>query len=277
MGEDVKDKTEGTEVSSEKPSEGEVCAFDKPRQKRKIFTLGNLVKGAVTVAVPPVGLALFGKSAGARVIEGFIGMMVSTALCTSIAFFKYTDTVIDNAPKIVSSYDKLNSSFALFLELSASPLAFYFDDSSDVRGTIIDAQDGKDTLLAHNRIEFPAPISFNSQTGKYVLTFDESTALGSADFDTESVGGMKQRVAEQAEVLRGYVSKGDVINGRTARAELTKLEEELAGVEKKYGEMREVYDSHVTRLNAELSGLAGEKLKDGYAEFDGLWEKPKEN
>ncbi|MFH1592674.1 MAG: hypothetical protein ABIB47_04895 [Candidatus Woesearchaeota archaeon] len=211
--------------------------------------LKNAGKVAVAVAVPPVGLALFGKTGEKRLFGGIMGLCLSlgVTLPGSPAIKLVT---IGDSPNIASYSNLKESNWLRFLEGVSSPLTFYLDPTGVTSKTKV--SEGDESLTAYNGRNCLPPISFSQETGKYVLTFGEDTVF---DGTGRTLDGINQDIRNCQGELEGYVSNGNVIKKRVAETRLGELNGELESATARYEEVRTEFGSHVERLNSELESV----------------------
>lgn len=183
-------------------------------------------KTLATIACPPLGLALWPKKEGKRIVGGIVGIILSISSSIGMITTKEKD-VYDNPPiKIVSEPSPIVGVGGFF----ASPIVFYFNATYK---TSLE-KDDKYYLIWGNDI-----VTFNDK--KYNLNFDYGRKFG------YSLVG--KSVAQAQEQVKKYLEKGDVLKARKAQANL-----EI--VTKEYNETKAVFQEAVDKMNSELECLA---------------------
>ncbi len=215
--------------------------------KQGLKTAGKYVgKTAATIACPPLGLALWGKTLEGRAIGGFLGVMLSGAVSIGVLGFNGGAKQIYNQPEVarVTHWPESARNFgASFF----SPLYFYFNKE---KITSVDMGGEKAAYIkGHDAIEF--------KDGEYGLNFDETREFSNTlERGYESLEDARNEFSDFYGKLNTRLKEGDIQGARQARIELDGAKQDLEDLTAKYEEVEGTLQQAVENMNSELEELA---------------------
>jgi len=204
-------------------------------------------KTAATIVCPPVGLALWPKKSGNKVLAALGGVALSFASTV----FQITRTDIYDNPKVISSGNYPKSTTTGIVSCLSSPLLHYL---TSFNITTLD----KDGEVEYS-IRGDDVVTFENGEYKLNLSPDKEFFVGNFPF----IGYPYKSLAKSQEKVRGYeqkleqaLSQGDVFTARDLRGKLDNAVLELKKTGSNYEMIRQEFQKAVDRANSELETLA---------------------
>ena len=240
----------------------------------------NTAKVALSVAVPPLGLAVsFPKDKGLGLT---IGVIASAFIGLVIIAQKSSPHKIYDSPGIYQ-YERHNNFGRAFVELFTSPAALYFDNHKE---TIIQTADKElydsgsiytAAQLNGARVYGHDVITFNDREGIYNLNFEGDrkfvTSKGDAVSLDEVLASQTVELTKSERAIEGLkgkldalISQGNLLEARIKRGELEseeasyaarsdELRSDYESLVREHKSIKSTYNDAVTKMNSELDGL----------------------
>lgn len=193
----------------------------------------NVGKGLLTLVSPPIGLATFYKEKD-RAPAIFIGLAASAfTSVASIGAMMLSQNVLYDNPRVVQEA-RPNNLARTIPEVFISPWAFILDSHIQ---TSVNPDESSFVRAYRNNV-----ITFDSESGRYGLNFNENTK-----FDTNNFGRYSS-LAEAEQAIERARTKGNVIKAREAATTYQQ-------VSKDYEKVRGIFADAIDKMNSELNGL----------------------